>query len=239
MINDAYSVVFSFLHEQEVVQVCSMVCTQWFEASSHIRDMYLAKMIYLQENVAMAMEDKHVNEDLARLWLREKVVVNPRFGKAPDLRVGSLCDASDFQGSYGFASIISKKARKISYGSLGPMMVTHRANAERANVSAESSERYKIEVQYLVRFLGWSDRWNEYKSSKTLFPLGSKTMVPTSDGRWDLKETQQWVLVKNEASGQWQVCLLSRMAKFQREVLPLTDVTASLLISRKLPHKRL
>ena len=238
MNSDTLTVVFSYVGWEETARVCSTVSTLWRRASLLISRKHRQRLLLLEENVNMALEDPATNEELAIRWLAEKVSRNRWFGRPPEPVVGCLCDTADFQNSFCFATIVGSMKRRVTYGLLAPYTVVHTTNAIRANLSPFNVVRSKTEVQYLVRFLGWSDRWNEWKSLSALFPLGSKTMT-FEGGRWVSKHTQQWIVRKNKRSGFWQLCLYSRFADSPHDALPLTDVTASLLVSRKLNFKRI
>lgn len=239
MNSDVATVVFSFLPWEEVVQVCSAVSTLWHMASVHTSRQVKKRLCLLEENVRLALEDKVVNEQLARRWLSEKVSRNVWFGKTPRAVIGCLCDTRDFQNSYSFATIVGWSKRPVQFGLLAPCTVTHRTNAIRAGLSPGSIVRQRIETQYLVRFLGWSHRWDEWKSMSALFPLGSKTMIYVK-GLWVSRKTQQWIIRRNFQNRKvWELCLYSRFADPPHDSLPLTDVTASLLVGRKLPHMRM
>jgi len=238
MNSDCLTVAFSFLDWREAIQQCSTVSKNWSEALFFLQRFWKSRMSRLYESVMLATNDRISNEVLALRWLNEKVRHNYWFGKEPEPIQGCLCDVADFQSSYCMATIIGWKKRTIVYPPLARCMVTHAQNAIRNGMRPESSARMKIEMQYLVRFLGWSDRWNEWKGRRALFPLGSKTMRYV-DGEWRARSTQQWILRKEARSGIWQLCMFSRFSDPPSGSVPLTDVTASLLISRKLPHNRL
>jgi hypothetical protein len=237
---DILSVVFSFLEWRHVIQRAT-VCKEWKRAMQlPVLDKYKSKMRSLEERVGMALNDHIVNEELALEWLHEKVRFNRWFGRDPEPVVGCLVDTLDFQNSYCYAQIIGWKKRLITFPPLAPHCVCHAINAVRANLSPRLMVRQKTETQYLVRFLGWSERWNEWKPFSALYPLGSKTMrYDDGEARFVSNGTQQWIIRKNARSGFWQLCLYSRFAEAPKGAVPLTDVTASLLISRKMVYRRL
>ena len=224
---DCLSVVFSFMDWRDAIR-CATVCKHGMHYdSSGKRTQY-----FFERKHFYGPEDTHVNEALAIEWLNEKVRFNKWFGREPEMVRGCLVDTADFQNSFCYATIIGWKKRNIVFPSLAPYTVTHAVNAIRANVNPHVLVRRKTEVQFLVRFLGWSNRWNEWKSRASLYPLGTKTMRYDPESRkWVSNQTQQWLIRKNKRSGFWQLCLYSRFSEPPHDALPLTDVTASLLFS--------
>ena len=162
--------------------------------------------------LSTALEWKKMFLDNSR-WFRQRRVI---------LKPGALVDACDFQKSWCPAQILSWRTTTVVHKPLAPGFSICEKN--RRYWSAATA-RVDTVLLLRVRFLGWSNVWNEDVTPRRIRALGAATVTPEGD----YSNQRQWLLYKSPTRGKY-VFYLHRSVGMPRDPLPITDVTVSLLV---------
>ncbi len=189
-------------------------------------------VINLQKRVLMACND-HVSftRKFAYLWGQQ--IVSYHYAQYTNFEIGSVCEAMDYLGAWSVCTIVDERIntgephfrRYLPY-TFVPMH--EERSTEDIMECGEMLGYLPYFKEYLVRFHGWSNRWNEWVCLDKIRRLGTYTINPWTNS---CSFVRQWI-IQRKKDGSFSLSIAT-LKENPKNAFPSTDILVKCLIDRQ------